>query len=135
MAPDSGRYSASGSFAQTRSAQARPAATLPGQWTMSGTCVPAAVVVVLAAVLAWWVTLLLFSRTFANLLGALATGRLQQVAQASVPMRGLQLPRIAGLAVVAGDALPVLGLRGESGRGDDGAPGQALPVPLIPEHC
>lgn len=56
-------------------------------------------------------------------------------AQPRVPMRGLQLPRIAGLAVVAGDALPVLGLRGEGGRGDDGAPDQALPVPLIPEHC
>jgi len=29
----------------------------------------------------------------------------------------------------------VVGLRGESGRGDDGAAGQALPVPVIPEHC
>ena len=38
-------------------------------------------VVVGLAVLAWWLTLLLFSRTFANLLGALATGRLQQIAQ------------------------------------------------------
>jgi len=67
--------------------------------------------------------------------GLQIAGLADTVAQASVPMRGLQLPRIAGLAVVAGDALPVLGLRGESGRGDDGAPGQALPVPLIPEHC
>jgi ABC-2 type transport system permease protein len=47
------------------------------------------VVVVLAAVVAWWVTLLLFSRTFANLLGALATGRLQQVAQAAATLSAL----------------------------------------------
>lgn len=57
------------------------------------------------------------------------------VAQPRIPMRGLQLPRIAGLSVVAGDALPVSGLRGESGRGDDGAADQAMPVPVIPEHC
>jgi hypothetical protein len=57
------------------------------------------------------------------------------VAQTRIPMRGLQLPRVAGLSVVAGDALPVIGLRGDSGRGDDGAADRAMPVPLIPEHC
>jgi hypothetical protein len=62
-------------------------------------------------------------------------GTADTVAQARIPMRGLQLPRIAGLAVVVGEPLPVVGLRGESGRGDDGAAGQALPVPVIPQHC
>ncbi len=50
---------------------------------------PATVVVVLVAVAAWWATLLLFSRTFANLLGALATGRLQQVAQVAATLSAL----------------------------------------------
>lgn len=50
---------------------------------------PVSVVVVVVAVVAWWATLLLFSRTFANLLGALATGRLQQVAQAAATLSAL----------------------------------------------
>jgi ABC-2 type transport system permease protein len=37
--------------------------------------------VLITAVLAWWATLLLFSRTTANLLGAVASGRFRQVAQ------------------------------------------------------
>ncbi len=45
--------------------------------------------VVLVAVVAWWATLLLFSRTFANLLGAFATGRLQQIAQAAATASAL----------------------------------------------
>jgi hypothetical protein len=45
--------------------------------------------VVLATVVAWWATLLLFSRTFANLLGALATGRLQQIAQVTATLSAL----------------------------------------------
>ena len=48
-----------------------------------------ALVVVGLAVLAWWLTLLLFSRTFANLLGALATGRLQQIAQVAATASAL----------------------------------------------
>jgi ABC-2 type transport system permease protein len=39
-------------------------------------------VVVAVVVLAWWATLLLLSRTLANLLGAWATGRFRQIAQA-----------------------------------------------------
>ena len=51
--------------------------------------VASSVLVVLVAVVAWWCTLLLFSRTFANLLGALATGRLQQIAQAAATLSAL----------------------------------------------
>ncbi len=57
-----------------------------GGWASTGA---SAAVVVVAAVLAWWVTLLLFSRTFANVLGALATGRLQQVAQVAAALSAL----------------------------------------------
>ena len=39
-------------------------------------------VVVVVVVLGWWATLLLLSRTLANLLGAWATGRFRQIAQA-----------------------------------------------------
>jgi ABC-2 type transport system permease protein len=45
--------------------------------------------VVVLAVVCWWATLLLFSRTFANLLGALATGRLQQIAQVTATLSAL----------------------------------------------
>lgn len=54
-------------------------------WSRGGV----SVLMVLVAVAAWWCTLLLFSRTFANLLGALATGRLQQIAQAAATLSAL----------------------------------------------
>lgn len=57
-----------------------------GGWASSGA---SAAVIVVAAVVAWWVTLLLFSRTFANVLGAMATGRLQQVAQVAAALSAL----------------------------------------------
>jgi ABC-2 type transport system permease protein len=46
-----------------------------------GTGGPTGWAVTTAAILAWWVTLLLFSRMTANLLGAVASGRLRVVAQ------------------------------------------------------
>ncbi len=55
-------------------------------WSVGGL---SAVVIVVASVIAWWVTLLLFSRTFANVLGAMATGRLQQVAQVAAALSAL----------------------------------------------
>jgi len=54
----------------------------------SGAGAGAAAIVVLGVV-GWWVTLLLFSRTLANLLGAFATGRLQQIAQAAATLSAL----------------------------------------------
>lgn len=42
-----------------------------------------------AAVVVWWATLLLFGRTFANLLGVVATGRLQQLAQVAATLSAL----------------------------------------------
>ncbi len=54
--------------------------------------------------------------------------------RASLPLRGLQLPRILGLSVVAGPALPVVALRGEPSVADPARP-PLLPVPVIPEHC
>jgi hypothetical protein len=54
---------------------------------------------VLGAVLGWWATLLLFSRTLANVLGAVATGRFRQLAQAGATA--------AALAVWLGSQLAV----------------------------
>jgi len=50
---------------------------------------PGGIAVVAAAVVAWWVTLLLFGRTFANLLGVAASGRLQQLAQVTATLSAL----------------------------------------------
>ena len=67
-------------------------------------------------------------------------GQVDQVA-----MRGLQLPRLAGLSVVAGEPLPLAQLTGragpDGGAGDGGGPlpfptGESVvPVPVIPEEC
>ena len=59
-------------------------------------------------------------------------------AQASLPLRGLQLPRIAGLSVSIGPALPVLSLKGVDGAGGPASGGGTLgfvPVPVLPDHC
>lgn len=45
--------------------------------------------VVIVAVLGWWVSLLLFSRTLANLLGAVATTRFRQLAHAGATLASL----------------------------------------------
>lgn len=50
---------------------------------------PAGLVVAGAAVVVWWATLLLFGRTFANLLGVVASGRLQQLAQVTATLSAL----------------------------------------------
>jgi ABC-2 type transport system permease protein len=47
------------------------------------------VVLVVAVVVGWWLTLLLLSRTLANLLGAWATGRFRQIAQAMATVSAL----------------------------------------------
>lgn len=70
-----------------------------GGWAPMG---PSALLFIVLAVVGWWVTLLLFSRTVANGLGALATGRLQQVAQVAAAMSAL-LAWLA-LQLVAGDS-------------------------------
>lgn len=50
-----------------------------------------------------------------------------------IDMAGLELPRLAGLAVGAGDPIPVDQLRGQ----DEGPtpPSDFLPVPAVPEEC
>jgi hypothetical protein len=59
----------------------------------------------------------------------------------TVEMTGLELPRILGISVVAGDPVPIASLRGEPAIAN-GAPGTQppptpplLPVPVIPEVC
>jgi hypothetical protein len=58
-----------------------------------------------------------------------------------IPMHGLELPRIAGLSVNAGDPIDIEQLRGTaSGAGgdqdqDQGQESGIVPVPVIPEEC
>ncbi|MBC5783434.1 baseplate J/gp47 family protein [Ramlibacter sp. USB13] len=57
-----------------------------------------------------------------------------------VPMAGLQLPRVAGLAVEAGSAQPLDALRGRTsgdttGTGANGQPRRVVPVPVVPQEC
>lgn len=55
-------------------------------------------------------------------------------ATAEVPLSGLQLPRIAGLSVEAGAAVPLDALRGApSGGGETGR--RVVPVPIVPQEC
>jgi predicted phage baseplate assembly protein len=52
-----------------------------------------------------------------------------------IALTGLQLPRLAGIVVTAGDPLPLDELRGTVPTGpQDGGP-VLLPVPVIPEGC
>lgn len=57
-----------------------------GGWWTSGL---GSGVVVMVAVIGWWLSLLLFSRTLANLLGAVATTRFRQVAHAGATLASL----------------------------------------------
>jgi hypothetical protein len=51
-----------------------------------------------------------------------------------VDMTGLELPRILGLSVVAGDPVPLAAVRGDTSTVS--APGPSvLPVPVVPETC
>ncbi len=52
-----------------------------------------------------------------------------------VEMTGLELPRVLGISVVAGEALPIDALRGEAGAVDPTITKRLLPVPVVPETC
>jgi hypothetical protein len=54
-----------------------------------------------------------------------------------IDMSGLELPRVLGISVVAGDPLDIDSLRGERTQPDtSGAqPSRLLPVPVVPETC
>jgi predicted phage baseplate assembly protein len=51
-----------------------------------------------------------------------------------VEMTGLELPRVLGISVVAGEPLPLDALRGGAGTAPASAL-QLLPVPVVPEAC
>jgi hypothetical protein len=60
----------------------------------------------------------------------------------SVEMVGLELPRVLGISVVAGEPIPISALRGDSTTSGAGGAAQDaeavprfLPVPVIPESC
>jgi hypothetical protein len=50
-------------------------------------------------------------------------------------MAGLELPRILGISVVAGDPLPLDSLRGVNAAPDVETRRRFLPVPVVPESC
>ncbi|MCA1816447.1 MAG: baseplate J/gp47 family protein [Acidobacteria bacterium] len=55
----------------------------------------------------------------------------------TIPMTGLELPRVLGISVGVGDPAPIDSMRGTvkpKGGGGDGA-GLVVPVPVIPEEC
>jgi hypothetical protein len=51
-----------------------------------------------------------------------------------VPMRGLELPRVAGISVLPGDPIPLDQLRGATPPGA-APPKTVVPVPVVPETC
>src|SRR5262249_28411991 len=60
--------------------------------------------------------------------------------KAQVEMQGLQLPRVMGVSVTAGDPLSLDELRGATttptgGTGGEGQAPQIVPVPVVPEEC
>ena len=64
-----------------------------------------------------------------SLLLALGTGG----SQASIPMTGLELPRVAGISVTVGDPLDLDRLRGQSP--EPTAAAGFVPVPVVPTEC
>ena len=52
-----------------------------------------------------------------------------------VPMRGLQLPRIAGLSVEIGAALSLDALRGDAPPAAIGGGRTVVPIPIVPQEC
>jgi hypothetical protein len=52
----------------------------------------------------------------------------------AIPLRGLELPRIAGIAVVSGPALDLDSFRGTSAQPDATGP-MVVPIPVIPREC
>jgi hypothetical protein len=56
--------------------------------------------------------------------------------QDSVEMRGLELPRIAGLMVTVGTPVSIADLRGARGTGGPGTGTVGfVPIPVVPEEC
>jgi hypothetical protein len=51
-----------------------------------------------------------------------------------VEMRGLELPRVAGISVSVGEPASLDELRGQAGAAHPGAP-RLVPVPVIPDEC
>lgn len=51
----------------------------------------------------------------------------------TLPITGFQLPRLAGIAVTAGEPVPIADVMGTP-RPDTGGP-RRLPVPVVPEEC
>jgi hypothetical protein len=66
-----------------------------------------------------------------QLLLAASTG--DEVAQ--INMQGLQLPRLDGIVVTLGDALPISQVRGDTNAGGTAPPPRLVPVPVIPQEC
>jgi hypothetical protein len=54
--------------------------------------------------------------------------------ETELPMRGLQLPRIAGLSVEVGTALPLDALRGST-TSSTGGRRRFVPIPVVPQEC
>jgi hypothetical protein len=67
----------------------------------------------------------------------LLAGEGDTTSQPSIDMRGLELPRIAGIVVSVGPAVPIADLRGKPGTGGAGAgtDGGFVPVPVVPKGC
>ncbi|HEX2081520.1 MAG TPA: baseplate J/gp47 family protein [Longimicrobium sp.] len=54
----------------------------------------------------------------------------------AVEMAGLELPRVLGISVVAGEPVPIDALRGSGTAGTGAGTGRRLlPVPVVPESC
>ncbi|HLI74460.1 MAG TPA: baseplate J/gp47 family protein, partial [Acidimicrobiales bacterium] len=53
----------------------------------------------------------------------------------SIPMSGLQLPRLAGISVVTGDPIPIDSLRGQLVTTGTQPAAVVVPVPVVPEDC
>jgi hypothetical protein len=52
----------------------------------------------------------------------------------TIEMTGLELPRVLGISVVAGEPMPIDALRGAAAT-PSAPPPSTLPVPVVPEKC
>lgn len=63
-------------------------------------------------------------------------GEEHTTSQTSIGMKGLELPRIAGIMISVGAAVPITDLRGRVGKGGPGTGDvEFVPVPVVPEEC